>query len=118
MRPPEPKMSRLQAWALRLNRRQIRALVLGLSVATIFAVRPYWYFIRFNELGGKTRVPAGFNFVSTPPIYGSEIFRAEAHVDWTVFAIIESVCIGATIASVFGLRDRNNEASTTYGQYR
>jgi hypothetical protein len=118
MRPPEPKITRLQEWALRLNRRQIRALAVGASLCALFALRPYWYFIRFNEVGGKSRVPAGFHVISSPPVYGSEYFQAEAHIDWIVFLIIEAVCIGGTTAFVLVLRDKNSEASATYGQYR
>ncbi len=117
MHPPAPKISRLQEWALRLNRRQTRALLLGVVISVLFAVNPYWYVIRDNGVGGRTRVPAGFHFVASPPT-SDDLFHIEAHIDWIVFAIIEAVCIGLTIGFVSGLRDKNNEARATYGQYR
>ena len=118
MNPSGPQISRLQEWALRLNRRQTRALLFGIIICLVFALRPYWYFLRTNEVGGRTRVPAGFCFISNPPVYGSEVVHAESHIDWLVFIIIEAVCIGVTVGFVGAMRDKNSEASSTYGQYR
>lgn len=111
-------MNRLQEWALRLNRRQTRALVSGILACLFFAMRPYWYFIVKNEVGGTKYVPGEFAFVSTPPTYYSEFVHSEAHIHWAIFAIVELLCIGLTVVAVAILRDKNNEASATFGQYR
>lgn len=118
MQPPPPKMSRLQLWALRLNRRQTRALAAGFAVCLFFAVRPYWYFSVTNELGGRMRAPGEFAFLATPPVYQSQFAHGEARIDWLVFLAIEVLCIGTTVAAIAALRDKNNEANATYGQYR
>ena len=68
MRPPEPKISRLQIWALRLNRRQVRALVLGLCGCLLFLVWQPWDFVYRNQLGATRSVWAGFSVgTPTPP---------------------------------------------------
>lgn len=118
MKPHEQQMSRLQAWALKLNRRQTRALVFGLALCAVAGLYPYWYFVRTNELGGVSRDPAGFYFIGDPPKYLSTVFSAEARVDWGVLFVIELVCCAITAVTIYGLRDKNNEAGSTYGQYR
>ena len=116
--PPPPKMGRLTQWALRLNRRQTRAFVLGVVACLVAAVNPPWDFYLQNELGGVRKISAGFHFAGTPPYFYGEMFRVEAHVNWLFLLLIEAVCIGVTAAMVIGLRDKNNEASSTYGEYR
>lgn len=118
MRPPPPKISRLQLWALRLNRRQTRALVGGVLLCLFFAIRPYWYFQITNEVGGSRREPGEFAFVSSPPLYHSNFIRAEARIHWGIFAVSELICAAVTAAFMAALRDKNAEASATYGQYR
>ena len=118
MIPEGPKIGRLQAWAIRLNRRQTRALAMGAMMCILFAMYPSWYFLSTNEVGGKTRRAAGFNFIGAPPVYGGDYFRAEARIDWLMSGLVEAVCIGITAGFVAGMRDKNNEANSTYGQYR
>lgn len=118
MNPPAPKIGRLERWALRLNRRQTRALLLGLLGCLIVGMNPPWDFHLENELGGVRKVSAGFHFAGSPPYYGGTMFRTEAHVNWPILLLIEAVCLGVTIALILGLRDKNNEANSTFGEYR
>ena len=118
MKPVPPKMGRLTQWALRLNRRQTRAFVLGLGGFLIAAMNPPWDFYLENELGGVRKISAGFHFAGSPPYYGGEMFHVEAHVNWLLFLLILAVCAAVAVAVVVGLRDKNSEANSTYGEYR
>lgn len=114
----EPEMSRLQQWALRLNRRQTHALIGGIALFFLAGLVPSWRIVRYNELGGYTTEFAGFHFISEPPEPPNMMYRVETRVNWGVLLITEIACIGLSAAAVRLMRDKNNEAGSTYGQYR
>lgn len=119
MYPEGPRISRLQQWALRLNRRQTRALIFAIAVFLLIGINPPWYFVHENEFGGVKKEFAGFYSIALPPSRGGEYtMRTEARIDWITLGIIEAICIGVATGTIIGLRDKNTEANSTYGQYR
>lgn len=116
MQPPEQKISPLQRWALRLNRRQVRALVLGICGCVALAVWQPWDFIYYNQVGTHI-VPAGFH-IGAPFPPDDPLQRAFPRLNWPLWIALEGACIAVTVVFMLALRDKNTEANATYGEYR
>ena len=117
MRPPEPRISRLQLWALRLNRRQVRALVLGICGCLLFLIWQPWDFVYRTQLGATRSVWAGFH-VGTPIPPDDPLQQVAPRLNWLLWLGLEAACVVITIAFILALRDKNDEANTTFGEYR
>lgn len=117
MQPQEPRISRLQRWALRLNRRQVRVLVLGLCGCLLFAGWQPWDFVYYNQVGGTRAVWAGFHVgAPTPP--EDPLQRAVPRLNWPLWLALEAACVAVTAGFILTLRDKNDEANASYGAYR
>ncbi len=105
MRPDRPDLAPWQERLLTLNRRQTRALVMGIVGFILMGLFPPWEHMYINELGAWYDRPAGFHFILSPP----EQFYLSTYmgctVNWTQMFVQWVLVVGVTMAYVWRFRD-------------
>ena len=111
-------MNRIQILFLELNRRQTRALLIGIVAALAMGLFPPWDHVYVNDFGGQRLVPAGFGFIAAAPVPLSQFNWHHTQINLNLLLLEWAIAVGGTLFLVMSLRDKDGDVRRLMQRYR